>query len=45
MKKQMSAWVVLSALAMAVPATAQEAAAPKPVNGALFEALVTRSVA
>lgn len=32
MKKQMSAWVVLSALVVAVPATAQEAATPKPVN-------------
>jgi hypothetical protein len=32
MKKQMSAWVVLSALAIAAPAAAQEAATAKPVN-------------
>jgi hypothetical protein len=32
MKKQMSAWMVLSALVVAMPASAQEAAAPKPVN-------------
>ena len=32
MTKQMSTWVVLSALVVAIPASAQEAAAPKPVN-------------
>jgi len=32
MKKQMSAWVVLSALVVAMPAAAQDAATPKPVN-------------
>lgn len=32
MKKQMSAWVVLSALVVAVPAAAQEVATAKPVN-------------
>jgi len=32
MKKQMSAWVVLSALVVAVPAAAQNAATAKPVN-------------
>ncbi len=32
MKKQMSAWVVLSAMAVAVPAAAQEVATAKPVN-------------
>ena len=32
MKKQMSAWVVLSALVVAAPAAAQEAATAKPVN-------------
>lgn len=32
MKKQMSRWVVLSALVVAVPAAAQEAATAKPVN-------------
>ena len=32
MKKQISVWVVLSALVVAMPAAAQEAAAPKPVN-------------
>jgi len=32
MKKQMSTWVVLSALIVAVPAAAQEAASTKPVN-------------
>lgn len=32
MKKQMSAWVVLSALVVAIPAAAQDAATAKPVN-------------
>jgi len=32
MKKQMSAWVVLSALTVAMPAAAQEATTAKPVN-------------
>ncbi len=32
MTKQMSTWVVLSALVVAMPASAQEAAAPQPVN-------------
>ncbi len=32
MKKQMSTWVVLSALVVAVPAAAQDAATAKPVN-------------
>ena len=32
MKNQMSTWIILSALAVAVPAAAQEAATAKPVN-------------
>jgi hypothetical protein len=32
MKKQMSTWIVLSALVVAVPASAQDAATAKPVN-------------